>query len=68
MFDNDSGNDYLERATMHEELASATADKQARKMHQAMAAEYRRKAAAAQAAPVDMTRNTRSEFAASQLY
>ena len=37
---------YLERAAMHEQLASATDDGPARKMHQAMAAEYRRKAAA----------------------
>lgn len=37
---------YIERAEMHEQLASATSDEPARKMHQAMAAEYRRKAAA----------------------
>ena len=35
----------LERAEMHEKLASSTADEPARKMHQAMAAEYRRRAA-----------------------
>jgi hypothetical protein len=38
--------DYLERAEMHEQLAAATSDVPARKMHQAMAAEYRRKAQA----------------------
>lgn len=36
---------YLERAEMHEQLAAGTEDIPARKMHQAMAAEYRRKAA-----------------------
>src|SRR3546814_13408518 len=36
---------YLERAEMHEKLAAETADLPARKMHLAMAAEYRRKAA-----------------------
>lgn len=36
--------DYLERAEMHEQLAEATGDAQARKMHQAMAEAYRRKA------------------------
>lgn len=38
---------YLERAEMHEQLAAGTDDIPARKMHQAMAAEYRRKAAEA---------------------
>lgn len=36
--------DYLERAEMHEQLADSTGDEQARKMHQAMAEAYRRKA------------------------
>jgi anti-sigma factor RsiW len=36
--------DYLERARMHEHLASTTEDSQARAMHQAMAAEFRRRA------------------------
>ena len=36
--------DYLERARMHEQLASTTEDGQARAMHQAMAAEFRRRA------------------------
>src|SRR3546814_16771707 len=36
---------YLERAEMHEKLAAETADLPARKMHLAMAAEYRRQAA-----------------------
>ena len=34
----------LERARMHEQLAATTADASARTMHQAMAAEYRRRA------------------------
>jgi hypothetical protein len=36
----------LDRAEMHEKLASATSDALARQMHLAMAAEYRRRAAA----------------------
>jgi hypothetical protein len=44
MFKTDNPADFLERAKMHEQLASATDDVPARKMHQAMAAEYRRKA------------------------
>lgn len=36
--------DYIQRAEMHEQLAAATEDAPARKMHLAMAAEYRRKA------------------------
>ena len=39
--------DYLERAEMHDRLAEATADTEARKMHRAMAAEYRNRASAA---------------------
>lgn len=46
MYESADATTYLERAEMHEQLASATADEPARKMHQAMAAEYRRKAAA----------------------
>ena len=34
----------LERARMHEQLAATTAEPSARMMHQAMAAEYRRRA------------------------
>lgn len=41
---NKNAEEFLERARMHERLAAATADGMARKMHQAMAAEYRRKA------------------------
>ena len=44
MFNTDDQTVYLERADMHEQLAAATGDAPARKMHQAMAAEYRRKA------------------------
>jgi len=47
MMDADGSIDYLERAAMHEQLAANTSDVPARKMHQAMAAEYRRRAAAA---------------------
>ena len=44
MFNAKSHEECLERAGMHEQLADATEDVLARKMHQAMAAEYRRKA------------------------
>jgi hypothetical protein len=37
--------EYRQRAEMHEQLASSTGDLAARKMHLAMATEYRRKAA-----------------------
>jgi len=37
--------ELLERAEMHEQLAATTQDQPARKMHLAMAAEYRRRAA-----------------------
>lgn len=45
MFNTDDPASHLERAEMHEQLAAATGDLPARKMHLAMAAEYRRKAA-----------------------
>ena len=44
MFSTEGPVEYLERAGMHEQLAAATDDTPARKMHLAMAAEYRRKA------------------------
>lgn len=44
MFNSDDAAAYLERAEMHEQLAANTDDLPARKMHLAMAAEYRRKA------------------------
>lgn len=44
MFESPDSDAYIERAEMHEQLAATTADIPARKMHQAMAAEYRRKA------------------------
>jgi len=44
MSEPDSQADYLERARMHDRLASATHDPDARRMHQAMAAEFRRRA------------------------
>ena len=47
MLDTDDATGYLERAEMHEQLAAATSDLPARKMHLAMAAEYRRKASEA---------------------
>jgi hypothetical protein len=46
MFSTDDQAYYLERAEMHDKLADATNDLPARKIHQAMAAEYRRKAKA----------------------
>ncbi|MBB4641912.1 hypothetical protein [Rhizorhapis suberifaciens] len=45
MLNSDDPSIYLERAEMHEQLAAGTDDLPARKMHLAMAAEYRRKAA-----------------------
>ena len=39
-----SAQECLERARMHEQLAATTADPYARTMHQAMAAEFRRRA------------------------
>lgn len=44
MTNTDSPADCLERARMHDRLASATDDAPARMMHQAMAAEFRRRA------------------------
>ena len=44
MFSTNSQSADLERADMHEKLAETTCDPLARKMHQAMAAEYRRRA------------------------
>ena len=41
----DNTADCLERARMHDRLASTTEDGPARMMHQAMAAEFRRRAA-----------------------
>jgi hypothetical protein len=62
MFDSPDADAYVERAEMHEQLAANTADIPARKMHQAMAAEYRRKAEEAnahmiQSIPVDGVAN-----------
>jgi len=44
MFTMDDPGELLERAAMHEQLAATTDDAPARKMHLAMAAEYRRRA------------------------
>jgi hypothetical protein len=44
MFNADDPSAYIERAEMHEQLAAATDDIPARKIHLAMASEYRRKA------------------------
>lgn len=44
MFDSPDTERLVERAQMHEQLAATTADGPARKMHQAMAEAYRRKA------------------------
>lgn len=45
----DSLDDCLERARMHDQLANATEDGPARVIHQAMATEFRRRAAEIQA-------------------
>src|SRR5688572_24384743 len=45
MFSTKSQSADLERAEMHQQLADTTSDPLARKMHRAMAAEYRRRAA-----------------------
>lgn len=42
-----SSAECLDRARMHDCLAESTADVEARKMHRAMAAEYRRRASEA---------------------
>lgn len=52
MFTTESAADLLARAEMHERLAGATGDIPARKMHQAMAVEYRRKASETGGAPM----------------
>ncbi len=44
MFDAPDALDYCNRAEMHEQLARSTGDLPARKMHLAMAAEFRRRA------------------------
>jgi hypothetical protein len=44
MVDTEHPGDYAQRARMHEQLAEATADDAARKMHLSMAEAYRRKA------------------------
>ena len=44
MTHSDDRDHCLERARMHERLASTTGDAAARQMHQAMAAEFRRRA------------------------
>ena len=45
MTQSDDRPDYLERARMHDRLATTTNDAAARQMHQAMATEFRRRAA-----------------------
>ena len=57
MFSSEDSAIYIERAEMHEQLASATGDIPARKMHLAMAAEYRRKAGEAGAIQVPQAQN-----------
>lgn len=49
MTNSDIRTDCLERARMHDRLATSTNDAAAQQMHQAMAAEYRRRAAQADA-------------------
>lgn len=48
-----SSAEYRQRAEMHEGLADATADAEARKMHRAMAETYRRKAEQQESGLVD---------------
>ncbi|WP_068087741.1 hypothetical protein [Novosphingobium rosa] len=45
MTHSDNRSDCFERAQMHDRLAASTNDTAARQMHQAMAAEFRRRAA-----------------------
>ena len=52
MTNTDNTADCLERAKMHERLASTTEDGPARMMHQAMAAEFRRRASELGSAPM----------------
>lgn len=58
--------DYAERARMHDSLAAATRDPEARRMHQAMAAEFRRRARQAERSdfPGDQARRPIMELAA----
>lgn len=58
MFNTDDPSGYLERAEMHDQLAASTEDIPARKMHQSMAAEYRRKAAEAGAIQITSSPRT----------
>ena len=51
MFDAPQAQDYYNRAEMHEQLAHSTGDLPARKMHLAMAAEFRRRASEARFTP-----------------
>lgn len=44
MHSDDRRSECLERARMHERLAASTNDQAARQMHQAMAAEFKRRA------------------------
>ena len=64
MLDNEDAAELLERAAMHEQLAAATHDPPARRMHLAMAAEYRRKAAELGTMPVVRPPNPRIELTA----
>lgn len=52
-----SSAEYRERAEMHDCLAGSTADSEARRMHRAMAAEYRRRADEADAASLGVIRS-----------
>ena len=56
----DNRPDYLERARMHELLASSTEDAAARQMHQAMASEYRRRAGSNELGSVSVHRQEMS--------
>lgn len=52
MYTTDDPSAYLERAEMHEQLAATTDDGPARKVHLAMAAEYRRRAQELSVGPI----------------
>lgn len=53
----DRRSDCLERARMHDRLAASTNDVAARQMHQAMAAEFRRRAELQSGADVPQSRD-----------
>ena len=68
MLNSDNASDLLARAEMHEQLGETTEDPPARKMHLAMAAEFRRRAAERGAVKiVSRPTGSRVEFTAAAL-